>query len=64
MSEYSMCDPMQSAYKLVHSTVTALVKINYDILNSLDAGMCTVLVSLDLSPDFDTINHNVLLNKP
>ena len=38
MSEYSMYDPMQSAYKLVHSTETALVKINYDILSSLDAG--------------------------
>ena len=46
MSEYSMYDPMQSAYKLVHSTETALVKINYDIFSSLDAGKCTVLVSL------------------
>ena len=34
MSEYSMYDPMQSAYKLVHSTETALVKINYDILST------------------------------
>ena len=49
MSESSMYDPMQSAYKLVHLTETALVKIHYDILSSLDAGKCTVLVSLDLS---------------
>ena len=61
MSEYSMYNPMQSAYKLVHSTETALVKINYDILSSLDAGKCTVLVSLDFSAAFDTISHNVLL---
>ena len=59
MSEYSIYDPMQSAYKFVHSTETALVKINYDILSSLDAGKCTVLVSLDISAAFDTINHNV-----
>ena len=58
-----MYDPMQSAYTLDHSTETALVKINYDILSSLDAGKCTVLVSLDLSAAFDTINHNVLLNR-
>ena len=58
-----MYDPMQSAYKLVHSTETALVKINYDILSSLDAGKCTVLVSLNLSAAFDTINHNVLMNR-
>ena len=62
MSEYSMDIPMQSAYKLVHSTDTALLKMNYDILSSLDAGKCTVLVSLDLSAEFDTINHSVLLN--
>ena len=63
MSEYSMYNPMQSAYKLVHSTETALVKINYEILSSLDASKCTVLVSLHLSVAFDTINHNVLLNR-
>ena len=63
MSEYSMYDPMQSAYKLVHSTESAIVKINYDILSSLDAGKCTVLVSLDLSEAFDAVNHNVPLNR-
>ena len=63
MSEYSMYDPMQSAYKLVHSTETSLVKIYYDILSSLGAGKCTVFVFLDLSAAFDTINHNVLLNR-
>ena len=62
MSEYSMYDPMQSAYKLVHSTETTVMKINYDILRSLDAGKCTVLVSRDLYAAFDTINHNVLPN--
>ena len=63
MSEYSMYDPMQSVYKLVHSTETAHVKINYDTLISLHAGKCTVLVSLYLSAAFDTINHNVLMNR-
>ena len=58
-----MYDPMQSAYKLVHSTETALVKINYDILSNLDANKCTVLVSPDLSEAFDTINYTVLLNR-
>ena len=39
------------------------MKINYDILSSLDAGKYTVLVSLDLSATFDTISQNVLLNR-
>ena len=63
MSEYLMYDPMQSAYKLVHSTEIALMKINHGILSKLDAGKCTVLVSLDLSATFDTIYLNVLLNR-
>ena len=58
-----MYDPMQSAYKVVHSTDTALVKIYYDIPSSVYAGKCTVLVSIDLSAAFDTINHNVLMNR-
>ena len=58
-----MYDPMQSVYRLVHSTETALVKINYDMLSSFDTGKCTALVYLDLSAAFDTINHNVLLNR-
>ena len=48
---------------MVHSSETALVKIKYDILSTIDSGKCTVLVSLDLSEAFDTINYNVLLNR-
>ena len=33
MSEYSVYDPMESAYMLVHSTEKALVKINYNMLS-------------------------------
>ena len=42
---------------------TALVKMNYDILSSLDGEKCTVPVSIDLSATFDTNNHNVFLNR-
>ena len=63
MSEYSMYDPMQSAYKLVHSTETVHMKMKYYILTSFDTGKCTVLVSLEFSSAFDIINHNELLNR-
>ena len=29
-----------------------------------DAGKCTVLVSLDFSAAFDTINHNIYMGSP
>lgn len=53
----------QSSYKKFHSTETALLKIQSDILDSLDKGKCVLLILLDLSAAFDTIDHNVLLTR-
>ena len=39
----------QSAYRKLHSTETALLKIHTDILASMDAGKVTALTLLDLS---------------
>ena len=53
----------QSAYKKFHSTETALLKVQNDILNSLDRNDVTMLVMLDLSAAFDTIDHTTLLHR-
>ena len=53
----------QSAYRLGHSTETALLKIQSDILAAVDNQRVTLLVLLDLSAAFDTIDHQVLLNR-
>jgi hypothetical protein len=50
----------QSAYKVGHSTETALLCVKSDIENVLAMGLPTALVMLDLSAAFDTIDH--LLN--
>ena len=50
----------QSAYRPGHSTETALLKMMNDILHALDNGDVTVVILLDLSPAFDTIDHNIL----
>ncbi len=63
MSEYELYDPRQSAYRAAHSTETALMKINNDILSSLDLGRCTVLASLDLSAAFDTVDHSIFRSR-
>ena len=52
---------MQSAYKIYHSTETAISKLHNDIIQSFDHGGCTVLASLDLSAAFDTVDHNIFL---
>lgn len=53
----------QSAYKKYHSTETALLKVQSDILESLDKGLIAVLVLLDLSAAFDTIDHETLFHR-
>ncbi len=52
-----------SAYRKFHSTETALLKVQNDILSSLDQNDITMLVMLDLSAAFDTIDHGTLLSR-
>ena len=63
LNRQSLQDPKQSAYKLNHSTNTALLKITDDLYNALDDGELTLLVLLDYSKAFDTINHRILFAK-
>ena len=53
-------ESVESAYKCGHSTETALVRVNNDIMMSIDQGKPVILVLLDLSAAFDTIDHSVL----
>ena len=56
-------EPLQSAYRKFHSTLTALLKVNNDSLDFLDKGCVSVLIMLDLSAAFDTIDHQTLLGR-
>jgi hypothetical protein len=53
----------QSAYRPRHSTETSLLATLDSIFQSSDAGNSTLLVSLDLTAAFDSIDHSILLSR-
>ncbi len=52
----------ESAYKQFHSTETTLIKVKNDLLLAMDRSEVSILILLDLSVAFDTINHKILLD--
>ena len=52
----------QSAYRPMYSTETALLKVQNDLLRNLDDGKTTVLVLLDLSAAFETLDHSGVIS--
>ena len=54
----------QSAYREFHSTETALLRVVNDILFNMNRKHVSLLVLLDLSAAFDTVDHHtILLNR-
>ena len=53
----------QSGYRRRHSTETSLLSTLNSIYRSSASGKSTLLISLDLSAAFDTIDHQILLNR-
>ena len=63
MRENGLYEMHQSAYRCYHSTETALVKVQNDMLRAVDDGCGVFLVLLDLSAAFDTLEHKVILSR-
>jgi len=53
----------QSAYRKGHSTETALLEVLDGVFMAADDKQVTVLIGLDLSAAFDTVDHRLLLDR-
>ena len=60
LGENKLYPELQSAYRKDHSCETALLRVMNDLLLTVDDRKDAVLVLLDLSAAFDTIDHDVL----
>ena len=47
----------------MHSTETALINVLDNLLKAIDEKSASLLVLLDMSKAFDSLNHNLLLEK-
>ena len=63
LEDNKLLDDHQSAYKKYHGTETALLKVQNDILQAFDNHQGVILVLLDLSSAFDTIDHDIMISR-
>ena len=63
VEDNNLCELFQSAYRRNHSTETVLIRVHNDIAMTIDKGHSAILVLLDLSAAFDTVDHSMLLSR-
>jgi len=63
LKQNGIFDPLQSAYQKGKSCETVLIKIKNDVDLMLSEGRAALIVLLDLSAAFDTLDHEMLLHR-
>ena len=63
MSDNSLLEMHQSAYRKDHSTETAVLSVLNCLLVKADERLVSLIALLDLSAAFDTLNLSILLKR-
>ena len=62
MRDNDLYMPLQSAYRQNCNTETALLHVHDSVIRSIDERKGVIMLLIDLSAAFDTIDHDILLN--
>ncbi len=62
LQKNNLMNPSQYGYKKHHSCETLLLKLVEDILIAVDNNSGVIVLLIDLSAAFDTVDHSVLLS--
>ena len=63
MANNPLYSEFQASYRKHHSTKTALLRVQNDLLQAVDQGYEVILVLLDFTAASDTIDHSILLTR-
>ncbi len=63
LEQHNILEIFQSGFKSLHSTESALLRVFNDIFLATDSGDSVILVLLDLTAAFDTVDHEILISR-
>ena len=63
LTSADLLPPVQSGFRPGQSTETAILRVLSDILQAVDRGDFDALVLFDLSAAFDTVDHEILIQR-
>ena len=63
MSSFLDYETFQSGFKIKHSTESALLYVTNELRNSEDLSNVSMLILLNLSAVFDTLDHSILIDR-
>jgi len=63
LTSANLLPSLQSGYRPAHSTETAILHVISELLVAVDYGDFATLTLLDLSAAFDTVDHDILIER-